>query len=219
MTHEMDADVAMDQRLLHRMVFFTDAVFAIVLTLLVLELRPPEGLTGPTRAQAMQEMVYHLVSFAMSFALVATFWLAHLSVTRRMIHFDWPTAVANLVFLFPICLIPFVSAWLGGGFGDDFTWAMYCWALVGTSVGNIALVLVSTRGNGRLLDGFTPRERAFRLVRASSPGVAFGAGLILGQMGQQVASQFCFVLIPVVMLLAGLLFGPKKAVAAAAPTA
>ena len=107
----------------------------------------------------------------------------------------------------------------GGGFGDDFTWAMYCWALVGTSVGNIALVLVSTRDNGRLLDGFTPRERAFRLVRASSPGVAFGAGLILGQMGQQIASQFCFVLIPVVMVLAGVLFGTKKAVAAAAPTA
>lgn len=210
MTQDLDADVEMDHRLLHRMVYFTDAVFAIVLTLLVLELRPPEGLAGPMRAHAMQEMVYHLVSFAMSFALVAAFWLAHLSVTRRMIHFDWPTAVVNLFFLFPICLIPFVSAWLGGGFGDDFTWAMYCWALVATSIANIVLVMVVSRGSGRLLSGFSPRERNFRIVRASSPGVAFGAGLILGQMGQQVASQYCFVLIPVVMIASSLLFGVKK---------
>ncbi|WP_293902820.1 TMEM175 family protein [Phenylobacterium sp.] len=193
-----DDEAHLDERLLHRLLFFTDAVFAIVLTLLVLELRPPpvRDVEGP--AHAIAEMGPHFLAFFMSFALIGVFWGAHMNTSRRMIRFDWPTAWTNLAFLFPICLIPFVSAWYGQGLGSPFIWAMYCWVLVGTSAGNMALVLVMARGGGRLMaPGFSPQERTYRVARAAGPGLSFGFGLLMLAAGQYILGQFCWVLIPV----------------------
>src|SRR5262249_34667677 len=93
-----------DERMLHRRLVFTDAVFAIVLTLMVLDLKPPAFVNPLGDPMAIRGMEQHFFAFLMSFAVISIFWLAHLSTTRRMIHFDWPSAVANLAFLFPICL-------------------------------------------------------------------------------------------------------------------
>jgi uncharacterized membrane protein len=193
----------LEERLLHRLLFFTDAVFAIVLTLLVLELKPPERLPAAEEFAVLSHIVGRLFAFAMSFALVSIFWMAHMNTTSVLRKFDWPTAITNLAFLFPICLIPFVSAWLGSGFGDLLTWRMYCWTLIATSLGNVALVLVISRNGGRLTGGVTPRQLAHRAVRAASPGMAFGIGLILLSQGWIVPSQFCWLLIPPFLWIEG----------------
>lgn len=216
MSHEDDA--ALDGRLLHRLVFFTDAVFAIVLTLLVLELRPPEthDISG---AAAFAEMGHHFLAFFMSFALIGIFWAAHMNTTRRLVRFDWPTALMNLVFLFPICLIPFASAWFGEAPGDSLVWGVYCGMLVATSAANVALVLTLSRGGGRLLaNGIAPRELAYRVARASGPGVAFGIGLVLLAVGERQLAQFCWLLIPVAFGLAELI-KPRAPAPVAVPEA
>ena len=53
----------LDERLLHRMLFFSDAVFAIVLTLLVLELKPPEGGSVAEQARALAALTPRLFAF------------------------------------------------------------------------------------------------------------------------------------------------------------
>ena len=212
-------DTQLDDRLLHRMLFFTDAVFAIVLTLLVLELRPPD-LSGPHgAAHAFTEMGSHFLAFFMSFALIGLLWAAHMNMTRRLIHFDWPSAWANLLFLFPVCLIPFASAWFGEGLGVAFVWAVYCWVLVATSAASVVLVLVITRGGGRLLaGGTTRRELVYRLARAATPGIAFGLGLIGIASSQLRLAYFCWAVIPV--LFAGVeLLRPRAAKAELAEAA
>lgn len=201
-----DSDAQLDDRLLHRMLFFTDAVFAIVLTLLVLELRPPELSGSHGAAQAFAEMGPHFLAFFMSFALISILWTAHINMTRRLIHFDWPTAWANLLFLFPVCLIPFASAWFGKGLGVAFVWAVYCWVLLATSAASVVMVLVMTRGRGRLMAGGTTRhELVYRLVRAATPGIAFGVGLIGTANGQFRLAYFCWALIPILFASAELL--------------
>jgi uncharacterized membrane protein len=202
-THETD-----DERMLHRMLFFTDAVFAIVLTLLALELKPPQT---PDAREALVEIGNHLTTFAMSFAVVAVFWLSHLSMMRRLAHFDWLTALMNLVFMAPVCLLPFASSLLNGAWFSSLGWQIYSWNLVLTSACLILLIVVSTRDGGRLVGGVSRRERWYRIVRAAAPGVAFLAGLIAPQLGWLSAPRYLWLWIPIQFWLAERFVKPKAA--------
>ena len=200
----------LEERLLHRVLFFSDAVFAIVMTLLVLELRPPQAGAETQDAEAIWEMASHLGAFALSFAVISIFWLAHMNTTRQLAHFDWPTAMVNLVFLFPVSLVPFLSAWLGRSFNDPFSWSLYSGLLVAISAANVALVLVASRGGGRLMaHRVEARDRAYRVLRAASPGLGFLAGLAVTATGHLHVAQFCWLLVGPIIWLAGRLLGPR----------
>jgi uncharacterized membrane protein len=186
MSHHETAARGPDARLVDRMVFFSDAVFAIVLTLLVLELRPPltPWLDDVALAKGLvEETLRHFISFAISFALVSIFWAAHLRMTRRLIQFDWWVAMINLVFLFTIGLMPFVSSLLGEHMASPLAMQVYAGALVIASVTQSILWLAITRGGGRLMGGVEGRELFVGLLRAISPGIVFGVVLGLIHYG------------------------------------
>lgn len=205
------AHETIEERMLHRALFFTDGVFAIVLTIMVLELHPPPFDNPLGKVAAMRGMAGHLFAFALSFAVTGIFWLAHLNTVRRLIHFDWAATVANLAFLFPVCLIPFATAWYGRSYDIPFSWGFYCSLMVLISLGNIGLVLVVSRDGGRLVGGATAAEVRFRLARAAIPGVAFLVGLGLVLAGQTYVSQACWMIIPPLGLLIGRTMKPKVA--------
>jgi uncharacterized membrane protein len=213
MTDNGDSNITrhetIDERLLNRVLFFTDAVFAIVLTLMVLDLKPPPFESPLGKAEAMRGMASHFLALTLSFFVIGVFWLAHLSTTRRMRHFDWATAVANLIFMFPICLLPFATAWWGRDPNAPFPWGMYCGIMVMCSLANLGLVLTVSRGGGRLLGGISRRERFYRSARAASPGIAFGLGIALMAAGQLRLAQFCWVLIPVQIFIYGRTIKPQ----------
>jgi hypothetical protein len=76
-----------------------------------------------------------------------------------------------------------------------FPWGFYCSTLVIISLANVALVLVVSRGGGRLVGGASPAEVRYRAARAASPGLAFAAGLAMLFAHQLPLSEFCWVLI------------------------
>jgi uncharacterized membrane protein len=211
------SDGGEDDRLLHRLLFFSDAVFAIVLTLLVLELRPPQAQGAAELVRGLAEMINHFIAFVMSFALVSVFWLAHMNTVRRLARFDWPTAIANLAFLLPVCLLPFASSLVGEARFGMVAWRFYCWNLIGTSAAMMALTLVVNRGGGRLVGGLAPRERLYRLLRAASPGVAFAVSLLAIQYEQRAIGMLAPLLILVQFLVAERFVKPRPARAAAEP--
>ena len=154
-------------------------------------------------------MAGHFFALVMSFVVIGVFWIAHLATTRRLRHFDWLTAVANLVFMFPVCLIPFATAWWGRDLNAPFPLGMYCGIMVASSLGNLALVLAVTRDGGRLMGGVTGRERLYRAARAASPGAAFGLGIVLLACHQLHWAQFSFVLIPIQIVAYARFLKPK----------
>ncbi|CAN5239749.1 hypothetical protein BH11PSE2_BH11PSE2_03200 [soil metagenome] len=195
--------------LVSRMLFFSDAVFAIVLTLLVLELRPPPSETDLELGKALLVMAPKFYAFAGSFALVSVFWLAHMSITRRMKAFDWPVSWANLVFLFTIAVMPFATSLIGEHGTVGLSWRIYCAALVAVSLTATVLLMTLVRDKGRLVGEITRREVAWRVSRSLSPGVAFAIGLGLSIAGHPALAGFCWVLIPLEMLVARLALGPR----------
>lgn len=202
----------LDERLLHRLLFFTDAVFAIVLTILVLELRAPETFKVAT-FETLREAAPHVAAFIFSFVIIGVFWLAHMNTTRRLATFDWLTAIANLAFLLPLSMLPYATAWFGADPVGAPAWAIYCWTLVAISTGNVLVVLAAHRGSGRLIAGGSdPREAAYRLFRAAIPGVSFAVGLMVMAGGRPILAHWCALLIGPLFLLARLLKPKPKAV-------
>jgi uncharacterized membrane protein len=197
--------------LLARMLFFSDAFFAIVLTLLVLELRLPTGVTDASLFRGVLEMEPKLVAFAITFALVGVFWVAHVSIMRRLNAFDWLVAWVNLLFLFTVALTPFVSSLLGeySVFGN--AWRLYCMALIAIGSAQFVLFLVIYRGNGRLIGGVGRREFWHRLIRAVSPAASFALLLALSLMGFTRSSVFLsFLIVPITLVLVRVSLSRKR---------
>ncbi len=95
---------------LERVILFSDAVFAIIITIMVLEVKLPEDLRRKDPAEvhkAFVELIPKLVTYMLSFFLVSAFWLRHLKIFKTLRDYDIPLVVRNLIFLFTISLFPF----------------------------------------------------------------------------------------------------------------
>jgi uncharacterized membrane protein len=93
---------------LDRLLFFSDGVFAIAITLLAIELHPPHGWDGRA-ATLVRESWPMLAAFALSFAVVGVFWNSHRRLFLGMERFAAGVFVLNLFVLGGIALMPFAT--------------------------------------------------------------------------------------------------------------
>jgi uncharacterized membrane protein len=96
-----------------RIVAFTDGVFAIAITLLVLSLEVPPDVTGSGLHDYLTDSWRQLFAYFLSFAVVGRFWISHHRVFSMLHDFDRRLMVLNLVYLSLIVLIPFPTELLG----------------------------------------------------------------------------------------------------------
>jgi uncharacterized membrane protein len=101
--HTAEHDGRLDRQF-ERLVFFSDAVFAIAITLLVLDLRAPPGPHGELR---LSSSVGSIISFAISFFVIGRYWLAHHALFGALRREDGALRAINLVFLFSVVFLPF----------------------------------------------------------------------------------------------------------------
>jgi uncharacterized membrane protein len=88
---------------------FSDGVIAIIITIMVLELRPPEG----TTLEALRELGPVFISYVLSFVFVGIYWNNHHHLFQAVRAVDGRVLWANLFLLFCLSLLPFASAWMG----------------------------------------------------------------------------------------------------------
>ena len=86
---------------------FSDGVIAIIITIMVLELRPPHG----SDWRAIKPVVLPLVGYALSFLLVAIYWGNHHHLLHTVSHVNSKIIWANTHLLFWLSLIPFATTW------------------------------------------------------------------------------------------------------------
>ncbi len=101
---------------LERMVFFADAVMAIAITLLAIDLKVPE--VDPAHAatelpRQLSAMGSHLTSFFVSFIVIGIYWINHHRYFRYIRRYDNRLLLLNLMFLFFIACMPFLAGMLG----------------------------------------------------------------------------------------------------------
>ena len=94
-----------------RLEAFSDGVLAIVITIMVLELRPPEGTTFEDLAPLWPKFL----SYALSFVGLAIYWVNHHHLFQAARIVNGRVLWANVVLLFFLSLVPFATAWMGEG--------------------------------------------------------------------------------------------------------
>jgi uncharacterized membrane protein len=93
----------------HRLEAFSDGVIAILITIMVLELRPPEG----THWSALRPLLPVLSAYTLSFLFVGIYWNNHHHMLLVTDTINGAIMWANLHLLFWLSLVPFGTAWMG----------------------------------------------------------------------------------------------------------
>jgi uncharacterized membrane protein len=113
-----------------RMIAFTDGVVAILITILVLELKPPAG----HRLGDILHEKGRLLAYLLSFVFVAIYWVNHHHLTQVVHRIDGRTLWANLHLLFWLSLTPLATAWLGESGVHQGPVAAYAIVLLGCAI-------------------------------------------------------------------------------------
>jgi uncharacterized membrane protein len=100
-----------------RVIVFSDAVLAIAITLLALELPVPAGTSGMTNGQLLHALGQNLsdyLAFLISFAVIGNYWMTHRHVFRYVSRLDGRVGLLNMLWLLLVTLIPFAQRMLEG---------------------------------------------------------------------------------------------------------
>lgn len=99
---------------LSRILAFTDGVFAIAITLLVLQIEVPQGLTSNSDfLDKFGDLWPDLFAFGISFAVIGIYWINHHRLMRMVNEYDHGLMWATMLYLFWVVLLPFSSQLIG----------------------------------------------------------------------------------------------------------
>lgn len=117
-----------------RIVAFSDGVFAIAITLLVLNLGVPEHIRGDDLDRALWDQRQDLLAYAISFAVIGRFWVVHHRFFAGVVGFDGRLLALNLFYLGWIALFPFSAQVFGDHAGESAAIALYAINLSGITL-------------------------------------------------------------------------------------
>lgn len=129
-----------------RLEAFSDAVFAVIITIMALELRAPRG---HTLADVGSDLLPGLVVFVLSFTLVGIYWNNHHHLLRSAERINGAVMWTNLFLLFWLSLIPVLTEWLREEYEYPLPAAAYGVVLLASGFAYSLLVRSLIRANGR----------------------------------------------------------------------
>lgn len=185
-----------------RVVFFSDAVFAIVITLLVLEIKTPH-LEEPSEGalnHALLQLLPRIIGFIISFLIVGLMWIEHHRIFRYIVSYDGGLLWRNLLLLLFVSFVPFPTALFSENYWSRTAFILYTASFA--AVGLMKLwVWVYASGKGNLIEADTDAYIVQRISRRSlAVPLACGIAIILSLINVRLA-PFGFALIPLIAKL------------------
>ena len=119
----------------NRMEAFSDGVIAVIITIMVLEMKSPHGTTLAT----LRPIVPVFFSYVLSFVYVGIYWNNHHHLLHAIKHIGGGVMWANLHLLFWLSLIPFATAWMGENHLESLPVALYGSVLLFAGIAYVVL--------------------------------------------------------------------------------
>lgn len=177
-----------------RLEAFSDGVFAIIITIMVLEIKVPHG----TEWSELKPLLPVFLSYVLSFIYVGIYWGNHHHLVHTAKNVSSGIIWANMHLLFWLSLIPFSTGWMGENHESPNTIIVYTINLVGCGVAFTVLIRTI-----RACTTFTPEmTAAFKSVnrKSSLSSVGYLVGIPLAYVNP-IISQIIFASIAVVWLI------------------
>ncbi len=185
-----------------RVVFFSDAVFAIAITLLVLEIKPPH--LEVHSESALRNGLFHLLpkfsGFIVSFLIIGMMWIEHHRIFRYITDYDAGLLWRNLVFLLTVSFVPFPTALYSEYFWSQTAFILYTASFAAAGLTKLWVWQYVVR-RGTLLGLHTDKLTAKRISRRSlALPLACGLAILLSAVTVWIA-PIAFGFIPVLAWL------------------
>jgi uncharacterized membrane protein len=168
---------------LERLVFFSDAVFAIAITLLVIEIHPPHlaADSAELTLQALAQLIPNFVGFLVSFAVIGAFWAGHHRAFSMADRIGPRIVFWNLCLLGTIAFMPFVTGFMSSNYTKSGPAAFYWIWLLLTALLNLRVNSLATG----------PAMRAQRVSAAQAADIPRrGAAVIIAALAALALSQW-----------------------------
>jgi uncharacterized membrane protein len=182
---------------------FSDGVFSIAITLLVLELAIPAIRGGFTTELADEWVSY--VAYLAAFGSIGVLWMGHHTAFSRIRTVDAGLLWRNLVLLLTVSVVPFPTAVIASAFRvgneTDQAAAVVAYAVVGMASGAAWLLLFSyLRGHRSLVDPGTQMQ-FFRLKEPILTIIGYGLAALIGWFVSPLLALATFVIFPIVYVI------------------
>src|SRR6478735_11006809 len=176
-----------------RLQAFSDGVLAVIITIMVLEMKPPPG----TTLASLRPVIPVFLFYILSFVNIGIYWNNHHHLLHAIERVNGVTLWANLHLLFWLSLVPFTTAWMGENHFGSWPVAIYGIVLLLAGVAYFILTrtLISLHGGGSTLATSVGRDRKGKL------SIAVYAVAIPLAFVQPWISGACYVLVAVVWLI------------------
>lgn len=178
-----------------RVVFFSDAVFAIAITLLAIELKAPspEAVAARGQAQAWADLIPLGIAFVISFVVTAQFWIAHVQVWKQVTRVTAGLVWLSLMQLMFVALMPFATSIYSEAFRGTSHAPFLFYSAVLAAISLFAWLTRRTVTRQENLSERLGREAAdWGMLRASVPLLVFGACIPLALVLPVWSGSFVF---------------------------
>ncbi len=197
---------------LERLILFSDAVFAIAITLLVIEIKIPEIHEGPVTDNALLHklaiLIPKFIGFLISFLLIGQYWIVHHRMFSYVINFSDKLIWLNIFFLLAVALMPFST-----GFYSEYVMTKTMTPVIFYTANVAALGFVNffmwryiSKPEKKLTENLTQPMANFFSVRALTVPIIF----IVFSFVYLYAPKIAFWIPPLIPLILRVLFNPMK---------
>ncbi len=177
----------------NRLEAFSDGVLAIIITIMVLEMKVPHG----ADFTSLEPVLPVFLSYVLSFLYLGIYWNNHHHMLHTVTHVSGGILWANLHLLFWLSLFPFVTAWMGENHLSVATSALYGSVLFFAAIAYFILQNVIIRSQGK--DSLLAKAVGGDIKGKSSP-LLYLTGIAVS-FGSPVLAEFIYVLVALVWLI------------------
>lgn len=183
-----------------RVSFFSDAVFAIAMTLLVVELEPPRLTSAESVPGALLAAIVaswpQIFGFFLGFALLGQYWMAHHTFFSNLRSIDHRMISLNLLYLAFVAFMPYPVALISSFEENPVAFMIFALTMATISLLEVAMFLYAVR-NGHMRKAYSRAETRFGLMAAGAPVVVMLASLPLAAFSTTLALLSWLTLFPI----------------------